>query len=51
LKKTMSDGVIRSSQELRALRPNGMRLSCGAALEVSQTEFYYTAFQDVYRTR
>ena len=29
--------------------PNEMRLSCGAELECSQTEFYNTVFQGVYR--
>src|SRR6266545_3955173 len=30
-------------------QPNGSRLSCGAELECSQTEFYYTVLQDVHR--
>ena len=35
-------------EECRPL-PNGWRLSCGAELEYSQTEFYHTAGQDTIR--
>ncbi len=33
----------------RVAQPNGSRLSCGADLKCSQTEFYYTGFPDVHR--
>ncbi len=33
----------------RVAQPNESRLSCGAKLEWSQTEFYHNVFQNVHR--
>jgi hypothetical protein len=55
LKLRVADNQSRKSNGKRgwtsdgAAPPNGMRLSCGAELNDSQTEFYHTARRDVLR--
>src|SRR6266566_3185674 len=45
-----TDPDIRESEFIDG-PPNGSRLSCGAELKGSQTEFYYAAIQEVHRMR
>ena len=50
----MTDTIVirtRSMRKFFVAPSNGVRLSCGADLNCSQTEFYHTAFQDVHWVR
>src|SRR2546425_8443795 len=49
--ETLQNNVNCRTKRDHIVLPNGWRLSCGAQLKCSQTEFYHTGCQDTIRKR